>query len=91
MLHNVYVVYDKLAEEAGPPFIAVNDAVAARKYNDLMRDCPQSLRADYELQMIGYYDSKEPCITPEIQYTIPMTIATPIGHVTGGEVKDGEA
>lgn len=91
MLHNVYVVYDKVAEEAGPPFVAVNDGVARRKYAEIMRDCPDSLRGDYELQMIGYYDSKEPSITPELQYVIPVTISTPTEHATGLEVKDVKA
>lgn len=68
MLYNVYVVKDKLAEECGPPFTAVNDKVALREYVSI--GIPESLKDQYELLCIGYYDSVDVSITPNITYTI---------------------
>lgn len=68
MRYNLYVVNDKLAQEAGPIFLAVNDAVALRQFKNL--GIPEDLKGEYELLMIGYYDSKEIFITPEIYYSV---------------------
>lgn len=68
MLYNVYVVKDKLAEEAGPPFTAVNDKVALRQYQSM--GIPESLKDEYELLMIGYFDSVDVSITPHITYSV---------------------
>ncbi|QXP44129.1 MAG: nonstructural protein [Arizlama microvirus] len=64
MLYNVYVVKDKLAQEAGPPFVAVNDKVALRQFKQM--GIPEVLKKEYELLKIGYYDSLEVTITPDI-------------------------
>jgi len=68
MLYNVYTVKDKLAEEAGPPFIAVNDKVAMRQFRQM--GIPQSLQNEYELLKIGYFDSIDISITPDIVYNV---------------------
>lgn len=68
MLYNVYVVRDKLAEEAGPPFTAVNDKVALRQFQSM--GIPESLKDEYELLKIGYYDSIDVSITPLVSYTL---------------------
>lgn len=68
MLFNIYVIYDKVAEEAGPPFVAVNDGVALRKYRDMQ--IPASLKDDYEMRCLGLYDSVGVLVTPEIVYTV---------------------
>jgi len=68
MLYNVYTVKDLLAEEAGPPFIAVNDKVALRQYQSM--GIPESLKDQYELIKIGYYDSIDLSITPDIIYSV---------------------
>lgn len=64
MIYNVYVVKDKLAEEAGPPFVAVNNGVAIRQYKQM--GIPESLKDEYSLHLIGFYDSKEMTITPNL-------------------------
>lgn len=64
MVYNVYVVKDKLAEEAGPPFTAVNNSVAIRQYKQM--GIPEALKDEYSLHLIGYYDSKEMSITPNV-------------------------
>jgi len=66
MLYQVYTVKDKLAEEAGPPFIAVNDKVALRQFKQM--NIPKSLINEYELLCIGYFDSVDITITPNIVY-----------------------
>ena len=45
---NIYTIYDKKAEEAGPPFIAVNDSVAVRNVCLTLSDqlYPEGLRVD---------------------------------------------
>ena len=53
---NIYTIYDKKAEEAGPPFVAVNDSVAVRNVCLTLSD--QLYPEDYELVQIGEYDSK---------------------------------
>jgi len=68
MLYNVYVVQDHLAEEAGPPFIAVNDKVALRQFNSMT--IPEALKKEYSLLKIGYYDSKDLSITPDMIYDV---------------------
>lgn len=68
MRYNLYVVKDKLAEEAGPPFQAVNDKVAIRHFNAM--NIPEALKDEYELLCVGSYDSKEIFIVPEICYSV---------------------
>lgn len=55
MVYNLYTVYDRLAKEAGPIFVAVNDQVAERQFRKLIvgSDNP----ADYQLYNLGEYDS----------------------------------
>lgn len=57
MIYNVYTVYDNVAEEAGPPFTAVNDGIARRMFKNM--NIPESLKSDYKLVRIGFYDSKD--------------------------------
>lgn len=68
MQYGLYVVKDKLADEAGPPFTAVNDKVAVRHFNQM--NIPDTLRDEYELLCIGTYNSKEIFIVPEICYSV---------------------
>jgi len=68
MLYQVYVVKDLMAEEAGPPFTAVNDKVAVRQFKQM--GIPKELTKEYELLKIGYFDSIDISITPDITYKI---------------------
>lgn len=68
MLYNVYSLKDLTAEEFGPPFVAVNDGIAKRQYKQM--GIPDALKNEYELHMIGTYDSKTGDIVPEIQYQL---------------------
>ena len=63
---NIYTIYDKKAEEAGPLFIAVNDSVAVRNVCLTLSD--QLYPEDYELVQIGEYDSKSMSVCSCGQY-----------------------
>lgn len=58
MQTNLYVIYDKVAEESGPVYQAVNDGVAVRQFKSTIEKIPSSLRDEYQLVCIGMYDSK---------------------------------
>nr|QJB18792.1 MAG: nonstructural protein [Microvirus sp.] len=68
MITNLYAVYDKVAKEAGPPFTAVNDGIAKRSFKQM--NIPEQLLGDYELHMIGAYDTVTMDLIPEISYTL---------------------
>lgn len=51
----VYAIFDRVAEEFGPPVCAVNDGVAIRMYRQSIKDAgPQD---DYRLYYIGDFDT----------------------------------
>ena len=60
---NVYVVYDKVAEEAGPPYTAANDAVASRACAALLVQSEVLFPDDYDLRCIATYDPAKGLIT----------------------------
>lgn len=51
---NVYVIYDKVAEEAGPLFEAPNDAVAVRSATATIKTAYDP--SDYQLLCVGEVD-----------------------------------
>lgn len=55
MYLKLYTVYDSVAEEAGPIFQAVNDAVALRNYNNMMASTPHVNKDEYKLLCIGTF------------------------------------
>ena len=54
----LYTVYDRVAEEAGPCFLAVNDGVAVRNFRQLLASSSVVAEDEYVLYKIGSYDSK---------------------------------
>lgn len=57
MIVEVYSVYDKVAEEFGPLFEAVNEKVAIRSYLHLLKGT--SYPGDFELKKLGGFDKKK--------------------------------
>lgn len=54
MINNLYVVYDKVAEESGPIFEAKNDGVAQRASNTMLENTPR--KYEFELWSLGNID-----------------------------------
>ena len=61
----LYTIYDRVAEEAGPCFLAVNDAVAIRGYRQTLLASQVVAEDEYHLFRIGSYDSKTMDVRPE--------------------------
>nr|QJB18787.1 MAG: nonstructural protein [Microvirus sp.] len=63
----VYVIYDKVAEDSGPMFEAVNDGVALRQAVNILKPLPPLFRDEYKLVCLGEYNPS----TMEIQRFLP--------------------
>lgn len=53
---NLYVVYDRLAEESGPVFEAKSDAVAVRAFNNMMAKSDAGTVGEFALFCMGSID-----------------------------------
>nr|WAE43638.1 MAG: nonstructural protein [Microviridae sp.] len=51
----IYAIFDVIAEEAGDPFMAKNDGIAIRNFNNLFKGKPVKIE-DYRLYYLGIYD-----------------------------------
>jgi len=58
MIVNLYAVRDRIAEETGPIFMAKNDAIALRQTQQLLRSEQVTDPEDFELWMVGTYDTE---------------------------------
>ena len=70
---NLYCIYDRLAEKAGPLFHADNDAVAIRGYNRLVEKGDIDTD-DYQLCRIGEYNEATMEIQPCLPYVIEVAV-----------------
>lgn len=61
----LYAVYDRVAEEAGPCFLAVNDGVAVRNFRQLMTQVSVVSEDEYWLYRVGSYESKTMAVKAE--------------------------
>ena len=66
MKRNLYVIYDKVAEESGPVQEFKNDGIANRWYAEIMAkdDVTWNLSADFELYHLGEIDKTTNIINP---------------------------
>lgn len=71
---NLYVVYDKIAAEAGPVYTAKNDAVARRMYAGLIADTGIN-PADYQLIHVAAYDNG--ALSATLPVIVPDTYVVP--------------
>ena len=55
---NLYTIRDRMADETGNLFEAVNDAVAIRQYKHLLNQNPHAKSEDYQLLKLGSYNNK---------------------------------
>jgi len=58
MKTSVYVIFDRVAEESGPLFEAVNDGIALRNFKNVLENVPSYQRGDYRLFKVGEYTNK---------------------------------
>jgi len=74
MIVKLYVVFDKVAAEAGPVFQAKNDGVALRQYNELLVKNQVKNTEEYQLLCLGQYDTEKPSVvsfpTTEVYLTV---------------------
>lgn len=71
MIRQLYVIYDRVAEESGPIFEAKNDGIANRRYKALIAEQTHQWfeESDYILLHIGSIDkstNEMETITPEV-------------------------
>lgn len=60
----LYTVYDRVAEQAGPVYCAVNDGVALRMYRALLQQERVADKDAYWLYALGDYDTSSMVIVP---------------------------
>lgn len=78
MKKRLYVIYDRVAEEAGPIWEAQNDGIAQRGYQKFMAEAqsPYFEETDYMLLCIGTIDKTTSNIEPfeptEVRPTFKM-------------------
>lgn len=81
MLMKMYTILDHLADEAGPPFIAKNDNVARRQFENLIvetfRGSPQPREGEYSLFAIGTFDTTTVELT---RFDVPLVIPTDLAR-----------
>lgn len=73
----LYVVYDKVAQEGGPVYTAKNDAVAQRMYQGLITDTGIN-PDDYQLLHVAAYDNGAlsatlPVVVPDV-YVVHLEV-----------------
>lgn len=54
----LYSIYDSAAELFGPIYEAVNDAVAARNFSQVLLKVPDVSKPDFKLYNVGTFDAK---------------------------------
>ena len=70
-MKTLYVIYDRVAEDAGPVFDCVNDGVAFRQFRALMQNVSAQDADAYQLIKLGSVDPVSLKITP---FDIPEDI-----------------
>lgn len=76
MEKRLYVIYDRVAEESGPIFEAVNDGVALRNFRGLISRTEGVSPEEYKLFLVGTYDSKTMLLKEEME---PIEVVDPRG------------
>jgi len=84
---NLYTIRDKIAEESGAPFLAVNDGVAGRNYRHLLEEeTSRGLRPEeYQLLRLASWNAATSTLLP---YPLPVDV-TPVVTAPVVEVDHG--
>lgn len=62
----IYAIKDELAGIFGAPFLAPNDAVAQRQFQEQYKE--SYMKADLQLYALGEYDSDTGEISPKLKF-----------------------
>lgn len=75
MVHRVYTIKDRVANQHGPCFQAINDGVASRSMVQLLAKVPKYDRDAFELYCIGEFDDADGEVVGtgkrKVEYDIP--------------------
>lgn len=83
-MEELYCVWDRTAERAGPLFQAVNDGIALRKYEAMLdREGLRQYEDELQLLSVGRFDPESAEITA---YPGPKEVVVSLKHV--GDIDD---
>lgn len=64
MESGLYTIYDRVADEAMPPFVSRTDGLAIRLFVQAMANCPNP-KDDYLLYHVGFWNAAEMSVIAE--------------------------
>nr|QJB21670.1 MAG: nonstructural protein [Microvirus sp.] len=70
----LYVIYDTVAEEAGPLFQAKNDEVAIRQVKNMLSQEKLVRPSDYKLYHLGSFDQNTMTLTSYDPENVPFEV-----------------
>lgn len=76
MNYQLYLIYDKIAEQYGAPFVSLNDATATRSFNAQIVSNSLAEPSDFELYNCGIFSTDNGSIVP----------CTPLRFICKGKV-----
>lgn len=85
---NVYTIYDKVAEESGPLFQAINHGVARRSFLKVITEADPATREDYQLIHVGEFDTMTSILTPREPEQV---VSTQVRDFVADAEKEGES
>jgi len=65
MKSGLYVIFDKVAQEAGPVFSAKNDGIALRCGRALLKEASVDSLSDYKVVCVGTFEGESCVLVPE--------------------------
>lgn len=61
MIFDLFAIFDRVAGDFGPPFMAKNNGIAWRSYRQYLKDSPNT--EDFQLYRLGSYEQSSGLIT----------------------------
>lgn len=85
MITELYTIYDKVAEEAGPIFQAKNLGVASRYIQEMFKQNKNIVASDYDVICLGTFDSEDVKLT---ESNIPYFTSSLVNYLDYAEDTD---
>lgn len=85
--HQIYTVYDVVADEYSPPFVSKSDATASRQFLMMFDDNRMNM-SDYQLIFIAFWDNDRAVIDPCIPKEVILTKEKPSMYENEMEMKN---